>query len=455
MTTTTASPPAQTDEHASDDRRPPSRIRFVGPALFVLVTGLAVGRLIWTDPTTNSTTNESAAAAAALDELRIVAETDATSVESWIIYGNASMNAAVASGDRDEYIAAKDAFDTALSLAPDSPDALTARAGFALNAHDFATALTLAERSVELNPYDPAALAALVDARIETGRYTEAEVALNALLDVEPSSPAYARVSYVRELMGDLDGALLAMQRAVASASPGANRATLLVFLGNLQLEMGRVDDANKAYGQALMDSPSNAAATVGQARVLVARGSLNQAAALLDTAIELSPETTAAIVRGEVALMLNDEAGAQAAFDIARTRDDRLRDRGEATDLDSATFLANRGQTAEAVTRARAAYAVRTTVLGADVLAWALFMAGDLDEARSLVDDALATDIATPTVRIHSAAILAASGETGRAREELAVAFRATPWTDLSIRPVAFQLADQLGIQVPASWSL
>ena len=452
--TTTASSPHQTCEHAPDDHRPTGRVRFVGPALFVLVTGLAVGRLIWTDPTTTTTTAKETAAAA-LDELRAVAETDATSVESWIIFGNASMKAAVASGDRDEYIAAKDAFDTALRLAPDSPDALTARAGFALNAHDFATALTLAERSVELNPYNPAALAALVDARIETGRYAAAEVALNALLDVEPSSPAYARVSYLRELMGDVDGALLAMQRAVASASPGANRATLLVFLGDLQLEMGRVEDASKAYGMALMDSPSNAAATVGQARVLIARGSLNQAAALLDTAIELGPETTAAIVRGEVALLLNDRAGAEAAFAIARTRDDHLRARGEATDLDSATFLANRGQTAEAVTRASTAYAVRTTVLGADVLAWALFMAGDLDEALPLVDDALATNITSPTVRVHSAAILAAAGETGRARDELAVAFRATPWTDLSIRPVAIQLADQLGMRLPASWSL
>ncbi len=450
--TATASPPRQCSEHEPSSDRPSSRSRFLGPALFALVAGLAVARVIWSDPT--AATNESAAIAS-LDELRITAETDATSVESWIVYGNASMKASVASGDRDEYLAAKDAFDTALRLAPDSPEALTARAGFALNAHDFATALTLSERAVELNPYDPAALAALVDARVETGRYDEVDSALDALLNVEPDSAAYARVSYVRELRGDIGGARIAMQQAVASASPSAQRATLLVFLGDLQLQSGRVDAANEAYDRALTDDPSSAAATVGRARVLVARGSLTQAAALLDTAIELGPETTPAIVRGEVALLVGDEAGAEAAFQIARTKDDRLRDRGEATDLESATFLADRGEPDEAVIRARAAYAVRATVLGADALAWALFMAGDdLEEARSLVDEALATDIASPTVRVHAAAILAAVGEVDRARDELTVAFEATPWGDLSILPIATQLSGELEMTLPTTWS-
>lgn len=248
-------------------------------------------------------------------------------------------------------------------------------------------------------------------------------------------------------LVGVAPGSPVATGDASVEVQPAAPNATQAV---TRYLDAEIAGDYATSFSQ-LSSDDRRAFAT----RVLIARGSLDQAAALLDTAIELGPETTAAIVRGEVALLLNDRAGAEAAFAIARTRDDHLRARGEATDLDSATFLANRGQTAEAVTRASAAYAVRTTVLGADVLAWALFMAGDLDEALPLVDDALATNIKSPTVRVHSAAILAAAGETGRARDELTVAFRATPWTDLSIRPVAIQLADQLGMRLPASWSL
>jgi tetratricopeptide (TPR) repeat protein len=458
--TATASPPTLHPEHAPDRDRSRRRARFIGPAIVLLVAGLAVGRGISSESNSSApATPSDDGVAGALDQLRIAAETEATSIEAWITYANASLEAAVASGDRGQYIAAKDAFDTALRLGPNSPEAVTARAAFALNAHDFATALTLAERAVELNPYNPAALAALVDARVETGRYDEADGALAALLDIEPGFAAYARVSYLRELRGDLDGARTAMQQAVASASSGADRAALLVFLGDVQLQSGRLDAANDAYGRALADDPGSAAAMVGQARVLVARGSLEQAAALLDTAIELGPETTPAIVRGEVALLLNDSVGADEAFRIAREKDDRLRDRGEATDLDSATFLADYGNgggdLAEAVRRAGAGYAIRTTVLGADAVAWSLFAAGNLDDARALVDAALVTDIASPTVRVHAAAILAASGEPDRASQELATAFAGAPWGDLSILPTATRLAVELDIPLPPSWTI
>ncbi len=452
--TTTASPERLRPEVAPDGGRDSRPARFVRPLLVVLVVGLAVGRFLSAGSSTPEAPTASADAAATLDVLRLAAETDPTSVESWIAYGSASLQAAVASGDRQEYLDAKNAFDTALQLAPDSPEALTARAGFALNAHDFAGALTLAERAAELDPYDPAALAALVDARVETGRYAEAEAALADLLNVEPGVAAYARVSYLRELSGDIDGARIAMQQAVASAGPGTNRATVRVFLGDLQLESGRIDAADESYRQALTDQPSNAAATVGRARVLVARGLLSEAAALLDIAITLGPETTPAIVRGEVALLMNDPTAAEAGFEIARLKDQRLRDRGEATDLESAGFLADRGDSIEALARARAAYEVRPTVLGADTMAWALFTAGNADQALPMIERALADGIAAPSVRVHAAVIFAAAGDAQRARQELAVAFEGTPWTNLSIRPVAIRLAEDLGMPLPDNWS-
>ncbi len=451
---TTASPTHQLPEVAPVVRRASGPSRFIGPILYVLVAGLAVGRFITADSPSPATPAASATAPATLNDLRVAVETDPTSADSWVVYGDALLQAAVTSGDRGEYLAAKDAFDTALHLAPDSPETLTARARFALNAHDFARALTLAERAVGLSPYNPTALAALVDARVETGRYTEANAALTDLLNVEPGVTAYARVSYLRELTGDIDGARVAMQQAVASAGPGATRASVRVFLGDLQLESGRVDAADEAYRQALLDKPSDAAATVGRARVLIARGSLTEAAALLDLAIGLGPETTPAIVRGEVALLMNDPAAADAAFEIARIKDQKLRDRGEATDLESASFLADHGDSAEAVVRARAAYKVRTNVLGADALAWALFTAGDLEQALPMIDKALAGGITRPSVRVHAAAILAAAGDLERARQELAVAFEGSPWTNLSIRPVAIQLAEDVGMQLPETWS-
>jgi tetratricopeptide (TPR) repeat protein len=451
--TATVSPPTPDTDHAPEPPRR-RRSRALVPAIVVLVAGLAVAGVVVSRSDT-PTDSEAAVSTDSLEALRLAAEAEPTSISAWLEYGNASLEAAVASGDRGEYLAAKDAFDTALALGPDDPSAVTARAAFALNAHDFATALTLSQRAVALNPLNPPALVARVDALVETGRYDEVDAALVDLLDVAPDFAAYARVSYVRELRGDLDGARTAMQQAIASASPGADRSALLSFLGDIELQAGRVDEANVAYSRALVDDQGSVPAIVGQARVQVARGFLEQAAALLDTAITMGPETTPAIVRGQVALLLGDAAGAEAAFRTALDKDARLRDRGENTDIDSAVLLADTGDTAEALRRATAGYEVRRSVIGADAYAWALHSSGDTDAAVVVVEQALVTDTDSPSIRVHAAAIFAATGDLDRAGLELQRAFEGAPWGDLSIRPIAIELATDLGLEFPETWSL
>ena len=59
-----------------------------------------------------------------------------------------------------------------------------------------------------------------VDALVELGRYDEAERELQAMIDRKPNLAAYARVSYLRELRGDLEGAAEAMRFAVAAGGP-------------------------------------------------------------------------------------------------------------------------------------------------------------------------------------------------------------------------------------------
>ena len=60
--------------------------------------------------------------------------------------------------------------------------------------------------------------AVTVDALVELGRYDEAATALQRMVDLKPNLAAYARVSYFRELHGDLDGAL---RRDVAGGQRG------------------------------------------------------------------------------------------------------------------------------------------------------------------------------------------------------------------------------------------
>ena len=81
-------------------------------------------------------------------------------------------------------------------------------------------ALSLSQRARALAPDALAAFPVQVDALVELGRYDAAERALQDFVDRKPNLAAYARVSYLRELHGDLDGAADAMRAAIAAGGP-------------------------------------------------------------------------------------------------------------------------------------------------------------------------------------------------------------------------------------------
>src|SRR5437016_72791 len=76
-------------------------------------------------------------------------------------------------------------------------------------------------RAVASNRYRSAAYGVVGDAYTELGRYEEAVAAFQRMVDTRPDQTSFARVSYARELHGDLPGAIEAMQSAVDTAPPG------------------------------------------------------------------------------------------------------------------------------------------------------------------------------------------------------------------------------------------
>ena len=450
--TTTASPASEIHDVNPVRDRPRRGVTLIGPLIVVLLGGLAVGRFLFAGSSPSET--QTVVVGTELDSLRARTVAEPESPTAWLAYGETAMRTAIATGDPSFYGAAQSALDTALRLAPDSADALAARAGLALSLHDFPGALPLAERAAELNRFGVNALAALVDARLENGDYDGAEATLKQLLDVNPGTPAYARVSYFRQLTGDLEGARTAMQQAVQAAGPGNGRAVVLGYLGDLNLEMGDYDAAEEAYSAALAQQPGNIAAELGHARVLIARGSLAEATARLDALVARSPQPAPATLRGELALLQGDSTSADSAFRLVRANQLILRSQGISTDIESSNFDADRGDWAAALETARAAHTTRQTMFSADALAWALLNVGRSTEALPLIEDALALGITTPSIRVHAAAIYAEVRQPERAHDELAIAFRSTPWLTPSIRPVAARLADELGLTPPQNWS-
>ena len=138
--------------------------------------------------------------------------------------------------------------------------------------HQFAAALAWAAGAEpRAGPVDRAGVVDV--ALVELGRYPEAVTAVQKMVDFRPDLASYARVSYVRELYGDLPGALDAMRRAVeAGGQASENNAYVIVLYGNLLVLSGRRTDAGQAY-DALAPYADYPAALAAQGSMAVAAG--------------------------------------------------------------------------------------------------------------------------------------------------------------------------------------
>ena len=140
-------------------------------------------------------------------------------------------------GDASFYTRADTLLQQALARNPHDQAALVQAATLAGGRHDFRGALALARRADAAVPGTLAPLPIKVDALVELGRYGAAERTLQRLVDLKPNLSAYARVSYFRELTGDLGGAVEAMRRAIDAGGPALeNVAYVQSLLGGLEL---------------------------------------------------------------------------------------------------------------------------------------------------------------------------------------------------------------------------
>ncbi len=181
------------------------------------------------------------------------------------------------------YARAQQAFEQALAHDPQQLDAVIGRGMLSLALHDFRGALALGMRAQALNPYKAASLGVQVDALVELGRYAEAVTTLQQMVDLRPDLQSYSRVSYLRELHGDVPGALAAMRMAADTALPGSEPwLWTTTYLGHLYWGQGDLEGAERVYRAVLRQKPDYPFAQFGLARIDAARGDKQAALTIL-----------------------------------------------------------------------------------------------------------------------------------------------------------------------------
>src|SRR3954470_6505905 len=317
-------------------------------------------------------------------------------------------------GDASYYVRA----EGVLRGAPRTPAVLTTLGTLALARHDFKGGLEYGLRARRLAPATVKPLGVIVDAQVELGRYRDAGRTLQTMLDEKPNLASYARVSYFRELHGDLDGAVRAMRLAVSAGGVAPeNVAYVQSLLGQLEYAHGRLGAARRALRPALARFPLYAPAEAGLARGDAAGGRLRPAIRRLRGVVARLPLPGDVVALGEPALAARLQTRARRDLALVRAEEKLLAANGVNTDTELALYEADHGSPARGVVLARRAWRNAPSVRSADALGWALTSAGQPRLGASWARRALRLGTRDPMFLYHAgvSALRAGDRTTGR----------------------------------------
>lgn len=270
----------------------------------------------------------------------------------------------------------------------------------------------------------------ITDAHVELGHYEQAIETLQQMVNLRPDLSSYSRISYLRELMGDVEGAIEGMNMAIDAGSSGTEaRAWCRVQLGHLYFNSDKPNLADAEYQRALLEFPNYLHALAGHARVQAARRNYLEAVSLYTQVVQTMPIPEYVISLGDVYWVSGEAVKANQQYALVRVIAELHGANGVDTDLEIARFDADHNQhLPEALRRARQAFKARRSIYAADVLAWTLYKTGEYAEAYEMTRQALHLGTKDALLFFHAGMICEQLGKLKEARAYLEQALAINP---------------------------
>lgn len=349
--------------------------------------------------------------------------------------GSAYIAQAAVSGDPSLYPPAQESIERSLEVQPeDNLPATIAQSSLAAARHDFPLALDWGTRAIELAPSNPNALAVQGDALLELGRYDEAFATFQKMIDLRPDLPSYSRISYARELQGDIDGAVTAMESAEASASSASDGGFAAFQLGQLEWNRGNVEAATAHYERSAQLDPDAVRSRAALARVRYFKGDVDGAIEEYQIVVERLPLPQYLAELSQIFDQEGMETERDEQLAILEAQRTLFEANGVAVDADLAVVNADSGTDVDTSLAAmEAEWAIRENVFVADALAWLLQVDGRSDEALVYAIEAEKLGTSNALFAFHRSEILESLGDTEGASAALARAETINP--NFSIR--------------------
>jgi len=343
------------------------------------------------------------------------------------------------SGDYDDYGRAEEAIATAFEVSSHEdfgPFMVRARLNYTLHRldrvdEDFALASKVPTRESRILFQRELFAANLAFLR---GQYPEALTKLEAAVERQATLSSLASLALYHWKSADFDEAEALYLRALEAHEGDATEPLAWVHLqlGLMDLDRGRWDDARVHYreGEALISGYWLIEEHI--AEILTLKGETEQAKTIYRAIIERTnnPEFMDAMAGIHEAAGETEEAAAWVAK--ARERyDAQLLRFPEAAYGHALGHFLDHGDPIRAVELAEKNHALRPNADAKRLLADAYLLAGRVDDAKRMIEQALATPMRSADLHASAAAVYAASGATDKAEEQRAKARAINPTID------------------------
>ena len=363
--------------------------------------------------------------------------------------------------DAADYELAKGALEKSLDLVSNDPSAAfatTQMAVLCMVEHRFEDALAWSQKALALGSGDPSPWAIAGDALADLGDYKGAAGAYTRLKSAygsEDEKLAYSyqrdsRMSFLRFVAGDTQGAIELMRSAVRTAiethMPTENIAWSQYQLGEELFLAGETNVAENAYLASLENCPGYYRALAGLAKVRVSQGRYLDGVKLYNQAIAKVPYPEYAAALGDIYRQLGQLDDAKKQYDLVEFIAYLDRINRQIHNRDLALFYGDHDvKLSESLALARNELEVRRDIYTWDVLAWSLLKNEKLQEANEAISHALEQGTKDPQLFFHAGMIYEKLGDFLKAQEYLRRALEMNPEFHVTYAETARQALDHI----------
>lgn len=386
----------------------------------------------------------------AIENLLKAIELNPQDYKSKLNLSQAYIQEARITGDHAYYDqAALELLDDVIKNEPKNFDALCCKATVLMSQHHFTEGLIVAQQALPINPNSAFIYGLLCDGYVELGKYSDAVKVCDKMISIRPDIRSYARVSYLREIHGDLRGAIVAAKLAVAAGYPGLEQSEWTrMILAHLYENTGSLDSAEVQYKLALAERPDYPFAIAGISHIAKLKGNYKLAIAGYEKAKLMISEYSFADELTDLYRLNNEPVKANTSSEEVIAMLSPLSDvdesssaHGHYADKELAYAYLKVPDTEKSLEHAMIEYERRPDNIDVcETVAWVNYKKGNYAEANKMIDKALKTNCQNPTLLCHTGLIKIKAGQKEKGIELIKAAVQTNPYLDIELKKEAKQ---------------